>query len=244
MRSGSLQIVIPVYNEGENIAETLGQIEEKIITPHSVFIVYDFDEDNTIPAVNEFIRKRDARNVRLVRNQYGRGASNAIRTGFNCAQNGVVLVVMADSSDDLSIVDGMYEEINRGYDIVCGSRYMKGGSQVGGPRFKKFLSRLAGMSLHVLVGVPTHDITNSFKMYRKSVLDGIQMESKEGFEIGMEVVVKAFLGGCRIAEIPSTWRDRVMGRSRFKLMKWLPAYTRWYVYALKGRFRRGIWHAD
>ena len=65
----SLQIVVPVYDEGENIAETLGQIEGRIITPHSVLIVYDFDEDNTIPAVNEFIRKQNAKNIFLVRNQ-------------------------------------------------------------------------------------------------------------------------------------------------------------------------------
>ncbi len=233
----SLQIIIPVYNEGENIIKCLGQIEAKIITPHRIFIVYDFDEDSTIPAVNGFIGEQNAKNIFLIKNQYGKGVLNAIRSGFDSTKDGVVLVVMADSSDDLSIVDSMFGEINQGYDIVCGSRYMKGGSQVGGPRFKKLLSRIAGISLHLITRIPTHDITNSFKMYRKSVLNNIEIESNGGFEIGMEIVIKAFSKDYKITEVPSTWKDRVAGKSRFRLLKWLPQYIRWYLYAIRERLK-------
>jgi glycosyltransferase involved in cell wall biosynthesis len=231
----SLQIIIPVYNEGENISRTLDQIESKISTPHNTLIVYDFDKDNTLPVVNQFIRERNAKNVTLVKNSYGKGVLNAIRTGFDSTKEGVVLVVMADSSDDLSVVDSMFEKINQGYDIVCGSRYMKGGEQVGGPIVKGLLSRIAGSSLHFITRIPTHDITNSFKMYRKSVLSDIKIESMGGFEIGMEILVKSFLKGNKIVEIPSTWQDRVAGKSKFKLLKWMPGYIRWYLYAIRGR---------
>ena len=233
----SLQIVIPVYNEGENIGKTLAEIESKITTPHSILLVYDFDEDNTLPIVNEIIREQNLNNVFLVKNSLGRGVLNAIRTGFDATKDGTVLVVMADSSDDLSVVDTMFEKMNQGYDIVCGSRYMKGGKQIGGPIIKGLLSRLAGVSLHVITGIPTHDITNSFKMYRRDVLDDMKIESVGGFEIGMEIVIKAFFKGYKITEVPSTWRDRTAGESRFKLMKWLPRYVRWYVFAVTGRFR-------
>ena len=235
MTFDSLQIIIPVYNEGENIAKTLGEIEEKIATPHTILIVYDFDEDNTIPVVQDMARQRPTMRVSLVKNRYGRGVLNAIRTGFDSVADGVVLVVMADSSDDLSVVDRMFEKINQGYDIVCGSRYMKGGRQIGGPVIKGLLSRVAGNSLHIIAGIPTHDISHSFKMYRKSVLTDVRIESRAGFVIGMEIVVKAFLKGYRITEVPSTWRDRTAGRSRFKLMKWLPGYIRWYGVAVRGR---------
>jgi len=240
----SLQIIIPVYNEGENISRTLDQIESKISTPHNTLIVYDFDKDNTLPVVNQFIRERNAKNVTLVKNSYGKGVLNAIRTGFDSTKEGVVLVVMADSSDDLSVVDSMFEKINQGYDIVCGSRYMKGGKQVGGPIVKGLLSRIAGSSLHFITRIPTHDITNSFKMYRKSVLSDIKIESLGGFEIGMEILVKSFIKGNKIVEIPSTWQDRAAGKSKFKLLKWLPGYIRWYLYAVKGRFRNmlGVKH--
>lgn len=233
----SLQIIVPVYNEGDNIAKTLGEIENRISIQHNIMIVYDFDEDNTLPVVNQFIRERNAKNVTLVKNSYGKGVLNAIRTGFDSTKEGVVLVVMADSSDDLLVVDRMCEKINQGYDIVCGSRYMKGGKQLGGPIVKGLLSRIAGMSLHFITGIPTHDVTNSFKMYRKGVLTDINIESQGGFEIGMEILVKGFLKGCRIAEIPSTWQDRAAGKSRFKLLKWLPGYIRWYLYAIGGRFK-------
>ena len=238
MTFDSLQIAIPVYNEAGNIAYTLRQIEAKVVTPHYIYIVYDFDEDNTIPVVKEFIREQKAENVFLVKNKYGKGVLNAIRTGFDSTQEGVVLVVMADSSDDMSIVDTMFEKINQGYDIVCGSRYMRGGKQIGGPRFKKFLSRTADISLHLITGIPTHDATNSFKMYRKSVLDDIEIESSGGFEIGMEIVVKAFLKGYKITEVPSTWRDRTAGKSQFRLFKWLPAYIWWYLFTLRGRLKQ------
>jgi len=231
--SNLLNIVIPVYNEAENIKTTISQINQMVCTPHKIFIIYDFDQDNTLPIVKNLMREQT--NIELLKNKYGRGVLNAIKTGFESINEGVILVVMADLSDDLSKVDKMFNKINEGYHIVCGSRYMKGGKQIGGPRFKKLLSRLAGVSLHYLTGIPTHDITNSFKMYTKRVLNDIKIESNGGFELGMEIVIKAFLKGYKITEIPCTWRDRGAGESRFRLWKWLPKYIHWYFFAIKGR---------
>jgi len=141
---------------------------------------------------------------------------------------------MADLSDDLGAVDEMYRLImDEGYDVVCGSRYMKGGRQLGGPFLKRLLSRMAGVSLHYLTGIPTHDVTNSFKMYRRSFLMNTKIESEGGFEIGMELTVKAFISGLKITELPVTWTDRVAGKSRFQMWPWIPNYLRWYFYAFK-----------
>lgn len=233
-----LDIIIPVYNEEENIVATLMEIEGKVTTPHRILIIYDFDEDNTIPVAQEYVKETGKGNIDLIKNYYGKGVLSAIKTGFEVAEGKVLLVVMADTSDDLSIVDEMFRKINQGYDIVCGSRYMKGGKQIGGPWLKKTLSRMAGVSLRLFTGIPTHDVTNSFKMYRKSVLKDMQIESDGGFEIGMEIVVKAYLKGCKITEIPSIWRDRIAGESRFKIAKWLPKYIHWYLVALKGRLKK------
>jgi len=230
-----LNIVIPVYNEAENIKNTISEINQRVSTPHNIFIIYDFDEDNTLPVARNLMKEQN--NIELVKNKYGKGVLNAIKTGFENIKEGVILVVMADLSDDLSKVDEMFEKISEGYDIVCGSRYMKGGRQIGGPRFKKLLSRLAGVSLHYLTGIPTHDITNSFKMYTKKVLDDIKIESNGGFELGMEIVIKAFFKGYKITEVPCVWRDRSAGKSRFKLWKWLPNYIYWYLFAISGSLR-------
>ena len=228
-----LSVVCPVYNEGENIAALVGRLEREVDLDLELIVVYDEAEDDTLPALATLEPRFP---VRTVKNRLGRGALNAIKTGFAEARSEATLVVMADLSDDLSAVGRMYELLVRGADVVCGSRYMPGGRQIGGPLLKGLLSRAAGISLHYLAGVPTRDVTNSFKMYRTEFLRGLRFESSGGFEIGMEAVVKAYVAGRRIAEVPSTWTDRVAGASRFRLWRWLPRYLRWYLYAFRGRF--------
>jgi hypothetical protein len=144
---------------------------------------------------------------------------------------------MADLSDDLGQVSKMLELYRRGSHIVVGSRYMRGGRLIGGPWFKQLLSRLSGLSLCWLRGMPTHDATNAFKIYDRAMLDAICIESKGGFELSLEITVKAFLAGYTISETPSTWRDRTAGKSRFKLWNWLPHYLKWYLMAFQPRFR-------
>jgi hypothetical protein len=231
-----LTIVCPVYHEQDNIERTLDEVRAKIKTPHTTLIVYDKDDDPTVPVVERLLPKHP--DVKLLKNDLGRGVLNAIRKGFmQVPEDGACLVVMADLSDDLAKVDSMYALLEQGYDLVCGSRYMRGGKQLGGPPFKSFLSRLAGVTLHALAGLPTRDATNAFRMYRGKVLHAIPIESKGGFELSLEITVKAWRQGFRIGEVPSIWRDRTAGESRFKLWAWLPSYLKWYLLAYRARGR-------
>lgn len=231
-----LHIIIPVYNEKDNILRTLEGIKKNIHSPFDVTIIYDFDEDNTLPVVNEYMTRNTDIRIILLKNDYGKGVVNAIKKGLHSVQNGAALVTMADFSDDFSIVDEMLSKIRDGYDVVCGSRYMPGGRQIGGPWLKGLISRVAGLSLNFFTGIPTHDISNSFKMYSVNFLRDVQIESTGGFEIGLEVLVKAFALGRKITEIPTEWRDRTAGKSRFKLWAWIPHYLKWYFYAIKFRW--------
>jgi hypothetical protein len=129
----------------------------------------------------------------------------------------------------------MLELYREGNHVVVGSRYMKGGRIVNGPALKQALSRVAGVSLHWLRRIPTHDATNAFKIYDGAMLRQFSIESKSGFELNLEITVKAFLGRRRIVEIPTVWRDRTQGKSKFKLWAWLPNYLRWYFYAFRPR---------
>ena len=230
-----LGIVIPVYNESDNIKKLFDAIAKDIHCEMEVRVVYDMDEDTTLPVV-ERIRGDYSFPIVLSKNKFGRGALNAIHSGMVDSAGEAVLVMMADLSDSLWVVDDMYAKIhNEGYDVVCGSRYMKGGKQHGGPAFKGFLSRMAGLSMHLLSGIPTHDVTNSFKMYRKSFLDTLTIESDGGFEIGMEITVKAYLGGYKVGEVPAEWFDRDGGESHFRLWAWLPHYLKWYFRCIFGK---------
>lgn len=227
-----LDIVVPVYNEGQGILKLFDEIRDEIRTPKKVMVVYDFEEDTTLPVVRGN-KDKYSFDIVLVRNGIGRGALNAIKVGLQTAENEMVLVMMADSSDKLDVVDFMCRKIKEGYDLVCGSRYMKGGKQNGGPFLKGLFSRIAGISLHILTKIPTHDVTNSFKLYRKTMLEHIKIESSGGFEIGLEITVKAYIAGYRITEVPSEWFDREEGESNFHMWKWLPHYLHWYLFCIK-----------
>ena len=233
-----LTIVIPVYNEGANFPALWDELTSSIKTPFDAIVVYDFDADDTVPAVQRMIERGDTR-LRLVKNTVKRGVVGALRSGFAQVSSGPLLVVMADLSDDLAQVDRMMELYRQGNALVAGSRYMPGGRMIGGPWLKKNLSRIAGLSLHRLRGLPTSDATNAFKIYDAAMLKTFQIESTAGFEINLELTVKAFLAGYRIAEVPSTWRDRTQGTSRFRLWAWLPRYLRWYFCAFQRRAAAG-----
>lgn len=202
-----------------------------------LLVVYDMDEDTTLPVLRKIAADQPFK-IREIKNAAGRGVVGAIRTGFREAHGEAVLVIMADLSDDLAAVGPMLAKFREGCDVVCGSRYMPGGKQVGGPWLKGTLSKTAGLSLHWLLRFPTHDVTNSFKLYRRAFLDSVQIESDGGFEIGLEMLVKAFAAGRKIGEVPSVWTDRVAGESRFRLWKWLPRYLRWYAFAFTHRPRK------
>ena len=232
-----LGIVVPVYNEERYITRLFDGIREKISTPKKVTLIYDSDEDTTLPVVRS-VKGRYDFEIELVKNRYGKGALNAIKTGLEMSDEAWVLVTMADLSDDLSCVDSMCEIAKNGVDIVCGSRYMRGGKQIGGPLLKRTLSRMAGVSLHYLTGIPTHDVTNSFKLYTRKMLQEFKIESTGGFELGMELTVKAFTHGYTIAELPSVWLDRMEGQSNFKMWSWMPRYIHWYLYCIKRTWLR------
>ena len=168
--SGTLElsIVLPVYNEGENVETVLRALSAGITTPHELVVVYDFDEDTTVPVVGRLAA--DIPNLRSLRNDLGRGVLNAMKAGIAGTTGPYVLISMADGSDEPHVVDPMVALARDGADVVSASRYMKGGHQVGGPLLKRLMSRAAGLSLHHLAGVPTHDPTNNFKLYRRTFL--------------------------------------------------------------------------
>jgi dolichol-phosphate mannosyltransferase len=231
-----LSIILPVYNEGEAVEPVLRALSAGVKTPHELVVVYDFDGDTTVPVVARLAAEIPG--LRGLRNDLGRGVLNAMKAGIAGSSGPYVLISMADGSDEPHVVDPMVALARDGADVVSASRYMKGGHQVGGPLLKRLMSRVAGLSLHWLGGVKTHDPTNNFKLYRRSFLEATPIESTAGFELALELTVKATIAGRRVEELPTTWRDRTAGESNFRLRKWLPHYLRWYLAALRARVRR------
>ncbi len=229
-------IVVPVWNEGANIAAFCRRALEIFPADAEILIAYDFDGDDTLPALAALADEEKPRGLRLVKNDLGRGVRYAIEAGMRAARSPVIVVSMADLSDDYAKLDEMIRRATAGAAVVVASRYAKGGAQHGGPWLKGQLSRAAGVSLHFLAGLPTRDPTNSFKAYRKDFLDRTPIESPAGFCLALELTAKAHFAGERVEEIPAEWWDRTAGKSRFQLRKWLPLYLRWYFWAIRQRW--------
>ncbi|MBP7216397.1 MAG: glycosyltransferase family 2 protein [Candidatus Omnitrophica bacterium] len=224
-----ISIVVPAHNEEENIADVIQQIETAIDLDHELVVVNDHSSDAT-PTIVTGLMQRYPR-LRLVHNTEPGGFANAIKAGLKNMRGDLVVPVMGDLCDDLATIKEMYAKILEGYDVVCGSRYFGGGERRGGSKFKGMLSSCAGWSLHMLLGIATHDIANAFKMYRKEVIQSITIESK-GFEISMELPVKAYCLGFKITEVPTIWKERTKGKSSFKVLQLLPSYFKLYVWVL------------
>ncbi|MEK6721080.1 MAG: glycosyltransferase [Chloroflexota bacterium] len=231
-----LSIVMPVFKEGEAVVPVIRALERDVRTPHEILVVYDFDDDPTAPVIARIAAEFST--VRGHCNDLGRGVLNAMKAGIAASSAPYVLITMADGSDEPHIVDSMVALARSGADVVAASRHMPGGGQVGGPRVKRWMSRTAGPTLHRFARVPTHDPTNDFKIYSRRFFDSLTVESEAGFELALELTVKASVAGRRVAEVPTIWRDRTEGRSNFRLRKWLPHYLHWYRRAFVGRLRR------
>jgi glycosyltransferase involved in cell wall biosynthesis len=224
-----VSVVIPVYNEDENVIECLTRILEAITLECEVLVVYDTEDDTTLPYLEKY--RDQLAGVTPVHNTYGRGPANAIRFGIDQARAPVAVVTMADGSDDPMQIDTLARLVERGVVVAAASRYSRGGQQVGGPAIKGLISRLAGLTLRYFARVGTRDATNSFKAYSVPFVRAAGIESERGFAIGIELVAKARRARLPVAETATIWLDRAFGESSFKVTSWIPQYLRWYFYA-------------
>ncbi len=224
-----VSVIVLTYNEGEAIVPCIERILASVQLSCEVLVVYDSEDDTSAPWI-EKCQRADSRVV-PVHNLYGPGPARAIRFGFAQAAADVAVVTMADGCDDPMQIDPLARLVDRGVVIAAASRYARGGRQIGGPFLKSSLSRLAGVSLHLVARVGTRDATNSFKAYSTEFVRNVGIDSDAGFEVGLELVAKARRLRLPVAEIPTIWLERTSGQSNFKVGKWLPHYLRWYVFA-------------
>jgi glycosyltransferase involved in cell wall biosynthesis len=230
-----LDIVIPAYNEGSNIIGVLKSLDAGVRTSHRILIAYDREDDDTLPVV----RAHKAQDVVLVKNE-GSGVFDAVTTAFRVTTAPAILVWPADDSHNANRIDLMVDRVRSGCEIVVASRFMPGGRMVGCPWVKSVIVRSSAFVLHRIAGLPTHDPSNGLRMFSRRVIRAVPLESTDGFTYSIELLVKAHRLGWRICELPFEWHERVRGRSRFRVLGWLPAYFVWFRYAFATTYlRRG-----
>lgn len=229
MQKYPLEIIIPIFNEGEQVIKLLNLFGEKIKTKFRILLCYDTKEDDIFEYKNNL--KNFNFDIELVQNP-GQGPCSAIKEGFKFGNSDSVIIYPADDFINIDILDKMYFEFLNGSEIVVASRFMKGGSMKNCPLLKSILVRSASLSLYLLSSIPVRDASNGFRLFSRKLLNEIKIESDFGFSYSLELLVKCNRLNYKITEIPAIWEERKIGSSRFKVFKWLPHYIKWYLYGL------------
>jgi dolichol-phosphate mannosyltransferase len=224
---------MPARDEAALIGPVLDRLMNAVTLPCEVLVVVDSPADATAAAVQRYAATEPA--VSCLVSCYGNGPAQAIRSGVVAAMAPVLVVTMADGSDDPAQIDQLAGLVERGAVVAAASRYSPGGRQLGGQWPKCTLSRLAGRSLQLLARPGTRDATNSFKAYSAGFVASVGIDSRHGFEVGIELTAKARRLRLPVAELPTTWSARPAGRSSFRLIRWLPRYLRWYAFCFGPR---------
>ncbi|HEY0222887.1 MAG TPA: glycosyltransferase family 2 protein [Pseudolabrys sp.] len=232
-----LDIVIPVYNEGNIILATLGELRRQVTVPSRILICYDRPDDDTLSTIRANPEKVAGLDIEFVRNR-SRGAHGAVMSGFAASRAPFVLVFPADDDFNAGIIDAMVARAGQGADVVCASRFIAGGCMVGCRWLKAALVRTAAFTLYYIARLPTRDATNGFRLFSRRVIDGIEIESDSGFCYSLELLVKCHRLGWPVADVPAKWFERKQGASRFQVLNWVPSYLRWYLYAFATTFLR------
>ena len=223
-----LDIIIPVYNEDENIVRLLQSLENEINCNFRVLICYDSETDTTLKYIkdNKIIKSE----VLLIRNPR-KGPNSAIIKGIDSSNAKIILVYMADDFENIKLINRMTNLIELGNDLVIPTRFMPGGKMIGAAKVKEFVTRIGSYLIYYLARIPFKDCTNAFKMFSVSLKDKIKFDSTTGFTFALELVAKSYFLKLKIVEIPSTWIEIENRKSNFKMLKWIPYYIYWLLYS-------------
>ena len=213
-----LSIVIPARDEEGCIASTVEHLHLELRLhgiPHEIVVVDDGSRDRTW-AILEELRTR-LPELKPVQNTGRHGFGCAIIHGLDHSTGDAVTIMMADESDDSRDVVRYWKELNKGYECVFGSRFLRGGGVIDYPRIKYILNRMANWFIKLLFNIPLNDTTNAFKAYRRTVIDGCRPLISPHFNLTVELPLKALVRGYSWTTMPITWRNRRTGEAKLKI---------------------------
>lgn len=213
-----LSVVIPAYNEEGNITATIDGIRSVLRregVPYELVLVNDNSADAT-GSVLDALAEADP-GVVVVHREPPRGFGRAVRAGLERASGDVIVICMADLSDDPEDIIKYYRKIEEGYDCVFGSRFMRGSRCVNYPKLKLFVNRLVNKMMQIMFWTRFNDLTNSFKAYRSYVIRDIMPLKACHFNITIELSLNTLIRGYAIAMVPISWQGRTWGSSNLHL---------------------------
>jgi|SRR3989338_495056 len=223
-------IVIPAYNEEKNLPKLLSSLFslKKSLGNFEIVIADDSSSDKTGLIADSYAKRY--KNIKVVHRKKGiNGMGAALKDGTKIAKGKYIIWVMGDSSDSLNTIPLFIEKLKKGYDMVFGSRYTKGGSSGDLEASKAVLSSGYTFIASLLFGFKAHDITNAFRAFKKEVFSSIKLESNE-FEISPEFAIKAHLKSYKLGEVPAAYQKRKAGKTNFRMLKMGISYLKLFKY--------------
>jgi len=214
----TLSVVVPAYNEGANLPDSLRPLWQRLDQAgidYELVVVNDNSSDATGEVITSLAQENPR--VRRVDRRPPRGFGRAIRSGLDAATGEVIVIFMADASDDPDDVVLYYNEICNGYDCVFGSRFIKGSRTSNYPWVKLLVNRLVNQGLRLLFWTRFNDLTNAFKAYRAHVIRACGPYRASHFNITIELSLSALIRNYNIAQVPISWQGRTWGSSNLHL---------------------------
>jgi len=230
-----LSIVLPTYNEKENIVRLIPEIAKNLKKIKYEIVVVD---DNSPDGTAEAAEKMKKYNVRVVKRDKKMGIGSAYKAGFDNAAGSIVITMDADLSHNPKYIPDLVKKIRESYDIVVGSRYVRGGGIVGWGWNRKAISRIANSITHFFLGVKISDVTSGYRAYRKELLERMPLDKikSSGYSYLLETIFYAVRYG-KISEVPIVFEDRKAGASKLgkkEYWRYLRTVARLFVRRIKG----------
>jgi dolichol-phosphate mannosyltransferase len=230
---GMLSVVIPAHNEEGDIAATIEEVAgtlDKAGIKHEILVVNDHSKDGTERVLQD-LRKRFP-SLRYENNSYSGGFGFAVRFGLARFNGDRAAVLMADGSDDPVDLVAYYRKMDEGYDCVFGSRFVAGARVDGYPAFKLFLNRMGNLFIRLVFMLGYNDTTNAFKLFSRETLKGLNPLLAHHFNLTVELPLKAITRGYSYAVVPTHWRGRKKGVSKFRIKEMGSRYFFIVLYCL------------
>jgi len=212
-----ISIIVPMYNEEENVVRTLNLINSELIKykDYEIIVIDDGSTDKT----SSLVRKLQKSNpyIHLIKHKVNLGRGRALRTGFDNSMGDIIVTTDADLSYDAKHIPVLIDALlkDEGADIIVGSPYMEGGATENVPLLRLWISKIANKIVGFAMGGDLSTVTSILRAYRKEVVDSLELESDDK-EIHLEILSKSVALGYRIKELPAILKGRELGRSKIK----------------------------
>ncbi len=226
-RTKVISIVIPTYNERDNVVSLVKEIVSKV--QGNIIVVDDDSQDKTAEAVMSL----NLSNVKVFVRKNERGLGSALRFGLLKALelgSSYAVTMDADFSHDPAYLKPLIEKAVEGYDLVIGSRYVKGGRIENWPLSRRLISKGANLMVRLLLKSPIHDNTSNYRVYSRQAIEKVlECNSTNGYEFQICAVYQVLKNRLMVAEVPIVFKDREKGQSKLNFKE----IVKWFNYVLK-----------